>query len=232
MRNPMARHQPTTLLIDADDTLWENHSYFMRVFERWLEAMLARGHASSSVHEAFRIEEEERTQRTGYGSRNFIASLIASIVRLENAVDDELARELEELGEWIHEHPIELKDGVRATLEDLGLRHRLLLVTKGHPLEQTRKIARSGVGQHFLGTEVLREKDPAHYVDVIARHALDASACWMIGNSPRSDIIAAQGAGLRTVHIPHHTTWELEHREGPCSPDLLLTRFQDLALHF
>jgi putative hydrolase of the HAD superfamily len=228
----MARHDPTTLLIDADDTLWENHAYFMRVFERWLDAMLARGHEAAVVHNAFRIEEEERTQRTGYGSRNFIASLVAAQARIEESADEDLVRELEELGEWIHEHPIELKHGVRATLEDLRSRHRLFIVTKGHPLEQSRKIARSGLADLFEATEILREKDTAHYRELLTRHGLNAPACWMIGNSPRSDIIAAQSTGLRTVHIPHHTTWELEHREGPCCPDLALNEFVELSLHF
>jgi len=35
----------------------------------------------------------------------------------------------------------------------------------------------------------------------------------MIGNSPRSDINPAIGAGLRAVFILHPHTWELEHEE-------------------
>ena len=35
----------------------------------------------------------------------------------------------------------------------------------------------------------------------------------MIGNSPRSDINPARAAGLRTVFIPYHTTWQHEIEE-------------------
>ena len=35
----------------------------------------------------------------------------------------------------------------------------------------------------------------------------------MIGNSPRSDINPALGAGLRAILIPHPQTWELELEE-------------------
>jgi putative hydrolase of the HAD superfamily len=56
----------------------------------------------------------------------------------------------------------------------------------------------------------------------------------MIGNSPRSDILAARAAGLRAVFIPHTHTWALEEQE--IDPDdrgvLQLKRFPDLLEHF
>lgn len=228
----VSRHPPCTLLFDADDTLWENHAYFLQAYDEWLTLMTARGHQLEPVRTAFRIEEEQRTQRYGYGSRNFAESLCAASERLEGTLDPEIERRVRALGEWIHEHPIELKVGVRATLELLAPRHRMLLVTKGHPLEQQAKVARSGLGDMFPICEILREKNPANYAELVQRHGLTPAHTWMIGNSPKSDIIAAAAVGLRTVHIPHHTTWELEHREGPCQPDLLLTEFGALTVHF
>ena len=59
-------------------------------------------------------------------------------------------------------------------------------------------------------------------------------ATWMIGNSPRSDINPAKAAGLRTVFIPYHTTWQHEIEE--ISPNgaetIVLERFAELAGHF
>jgi putative hydrolase of the HAD superfamily len=56
----------------------------------------------------------------------------------------------------------------------------------------------------------------------------------MIGNSPRSDINAAKVAGLRTVFIPYHTTWqhELEEISPNGSETLMLENFGQLADHF
>ena len=56
----------------------------------------------------------------------------------------------------------------------------------------------------------------------------------MIGNSPRSDVVAARAAGLRAVFIPHENTWSLEEQEiDPADCGILhLARFPDLLDHF
>jgi putative hydrolase of the HAD superfamily len=35
----------------------------------------------------------------------------------------------------------------------------------------------------------------------------------MIGNSPRSDVLAARAAGLGAVYVPHPSTWVHEEAE-------------------
>ena len=96
---------------------------------------------------------------------------------------------------------------VAATLADLYTRHTLILVTKGDPIEQTDKLSRSGVANFFQAVEVLPEKHRSAYVDLIARHQIEPSSTWMIGNSPRSDINPALSAGLNAIFVPHHSTW-------------------------
>ena len=56
----------------------------------------------------------------------------------------------------------------------------------------------------------------------------------MIGNSPRSDILAARAAGLRAVFIPHTHTWSLEEQDlDPTDRGVLrLARFPELLDHF
>ena len=57
---------------------------------------------------------------------------------------------------------------------------------------------------------------------------------WMIGNSPRSDIVAARQAGWRAVFIPHPATWSHEEAElDLADPGILqLASFAELRLHF
>lgn len=56
----------------------------------------------------------------------------------------------------------------------------------------------------------------------------------MIGNSPRSDVLAPLAAGLRSVFLPHPETWALEHAELPDENDRIirLQRFDQLLEHF
>jgi putative hydrolase of the HAD superfamily len=125
---------------------------------------------------------------------------------------------------------------VPETLKYLGERHHLILMTKGHPAEQSGKIERSGLKEYFSAIEIVAEKDESTYRSAIAKYALATDVTWMIGNSPKSDINPALAAGLHAVFIPHNNTWVLEHEEvavAPASQQLLVVdRFGDLRNHF
>jgi len=55
----------------------------------------------------------------------------------------------------------------------------------------------------------------------------------MIGNSPRSDINPAKAAGLHTVFIRTHTTWQHEMEElAPDGNTIILENFGQLTQHF
>jgi putative hydrolase of the HAD superfamily len=52
---------------------------------------------------------------------------------------------------------------------------------------------------------------------------------FMIGNSPRSDILPALEVGMWAVYLPHPHTWEFEHYDlVPHSRLLLAESIQDL----
>jgi putative hydrolase of the HAD superfamily len=101
--------------------------------------------------------------------------------------------------------------GVAETLTKLASRHRLILMTKGDEAEQADKLTRSGLAELFSAVEIVAEKDPPAYREVIARHELTPHTSWMIGNSPKSDINPALAAGLHAVFLFHKDTWVLEH---------------------
>jgi len=81
---------------------------------------------------------------------------------------------------------------------------------------------------------IVSEKDAATYQTLVSEHRLDLQTTWMIGNSPKSDILAARAAGLNAVFIPHRYTWELEHSELDPTDDrvLVLASFPELLHHF
>jgi putative hydrolase of the HAD superfamily len=108
---------------------------------------------------------------------------------------------------------MEILPEVPETLADLALRHHLFLVTKGNITEQSGKVERSGLKEHFAAVEVVAEKDAATYNAVVEKYGLLRESTWMIGNSPKSDINPALEAGLHAVFVPHHNTWMLERDE-------------------
>jgi putative hydrolase of the HAD superfamily len=129
---------------------------------------------------------------------------------------------------------LDIIDGVPETLTQLRRRHDLLLLTKGDQEEQVRKIERSGLAELFRRTLVTPEKTEATYRGVVADERLDARTTWMIGNSPKSDILPAVAAGLRAVFIAHPHTWRLEVVALPENDARILrvATFRDLATLF
>jgi len=133
----------------------------------------------------------------------------------------------------IQEQEIELLPNVESTLRELAGRHHLILMTKGNEAEQADKLSRSGLAPFFAAVEIVAEKDPPTYREVIQRQEVTAHSAWMIGNSIKSDINPALAAGLHAVFLFHKDTWVLEHAELDAAPEgqklLELDAFAKLA---
>lgn len=222
--------EPRTLLIDADDTLWENNIYFERVAAGFVAELGKRDHSADRVEQLLWQIEQHNVKTIGYGSQGFCLSL-HEVARQLGAPD--LEPWIQEKEHWIFHHPIELLPGVRETLPRLQAGNQLILLTKGREEEQLGKLGRSGLAPFFHVTQVVFEKSVETYRDMLAKHHLSPSQTWMIGNSPRSDINPAKAAGLGTVFIPYHTTWQHELEEiTPNGDTLVLETFGQLAQHF
>jgi putative hydrolase of the HAD superfamily len=230
------RPQPeTTLLIDADDTLWENNIYFLEVMERFAEELERHGVPGERARSELMDTERRNVPVHGYGSRAFALSVAESFRALAPEADTTSLEALIALARSIHDRDeMELLPGVEDALEALSSSARLVLVTKGDPDEQTRKVQCSGLARYFESVEVVREKDEATYRELVDRLALDPAHTWMVGNSPKSDINPALAAGLRAILVPHPHTWELEVEDVPDYGDRLVIadRFGDIVALF
>ena len=93
---------------------------------------------------------------------------------------------------------------------------------------------RSGLAHLFRRTRDHAREDRATYRDLVAEESLDPARTWMIGNSPRSDILPAVEAGLRGVFVPNAHTWRLEHDDLPEHHERILQvpDFRALLEHF
>jgi putative hydrolase of the HAD superfamily len=226
-----------TLLIDADDTLWENNIYFERAIANFISFLDHREHSPEAVRLVLNDVERESIVTHGYGLHSFTHSLMATFEKLSvDPVTPELHERIRSFSHQIANHPIEVLPGVPETLQYLGERHHLIMVTKGNPAEQSGKVERSGLKEYFSAIEIVPEKDESTYRSALAKYALAADATWMVGNSPKSDINPALAAGLHAVFIPHGETWVLEHEEVATAPAdqrlLVVDRFTDLRAHF
>jgi putative hydrolase of the HAD superfamily len=226
-----------TLLIDADDTLWENNIYFERAIERFISFLNHQKFSPEQVREVLNEVERESIVTHGYGLHSFTHSLVATFERLSTEpVTPELRTQIKSFTHAIENHNIELLPEVTETLAYLRDRHRLILVTKGAVPEQTGKVERSGLIKYFTSVEIVAEKNAATYKQVVEKFGLQPDSTWMVGNSPKSDINPALAAGLHAVFVPHGDTWILEHEEVNSAPPqqklLIVGRFAELRENF
>ncbi len=223
------------LVVDADDTLWENNIYFERAFEAFVEFL---GHSSMSPQEVRDVLDEIETANArihGYGSLKFGRNMGECFRHLaEREVSESDMRTVMGFAERILECPMEVIEGVPQTLEYLSQRHDLTLFTKGNAEEQRLKIDRSGLMKFFTHTAIVHEKDAAAYRRLVEERGMPPAETWMIGNSPTSDINPAMEAGLNAAFVPHAHTWALEKQEiaGGKGRLLMLERFGDLQKYF
>ena len=223
------------LIFDADDTLWENNVLFERAIDDFVDWVDHPTLDPVAIRGILLDIERANAASHGYGSKVFLRSLHQCFERLaERPVSAADAADIATLTERLANHEMELIPDVAATLTELGRRHDLLLLTKGDPEEQHRKIDVSGLAHHFRATVVVTEKEPSVYEALVRDHALDPARAWMIGNSVKSDVNPALAVGLGAVFIPNAHTWVLEHAEltDGGSRLLQLDRFAQLTAHF
>ncbi len=226
-----------TLLIDADDTLWENNIYFERAIADFISFLNHSERSPAEVREILNDVERECILTHGYGLRSFAHALVTTFERLSvEPLTPALHEAIHGFAHTIARQPVQLLPDVKEILNYLSTKHRLVLVTKGEPHEQSGKVERSGLKPFFSAVEVVPEKDESTYTRVIAKHDLHQQHTWMVGNSPKSDINPALRAGINAVFVPHNDTWILEHEEViACQPPqklLVLKSFKDLGKHF
>jgi len=223
------------LLIDADDTLWENNVYFEQAFEQFAEFLNHSSLSPDQVRETLDEIELANIQLHGYGSANFGRNLQECFLKLaERPYAEADLGIVTGFARAILDRPMEVIEGVEETLAYLCGRRRLLLFTKGHPEEQKLKLDRSGLGPYFECCQIVPEKDAPSFRRVAEAHGIIAENTWMVGNSPKSDINPALAAGLNAVLVPHHRTWSLEKQVivPGIGRLLVVERFADLREYF
>jgi putative hydrolase of the HAD superfamily len=228
----MARH---TLLIDADDTLWENNIFFENTIDGFITQLEHLGYTREYIRHILNETERRNIRQHGYGVRSFRRSLEETYMKLAgNSAKRDIVQAIEQMAATLEATPPQILDGVPETLAYLAKHNRLILLTKGEPAEQAAKVERSGLQPYFDEIEIVLEKSNDIYERMIEQFKIVKTHGWMVGNSPRSDINPALQAGLNAVFIPHSATWELERceLESGVGKLLILQSFRELRGHF
>lgn len=203
------------ICLDADDTLWHNMRFFDAT-EQALLSMLQPFADAGVARETLAAVETRNLPHYGYGAKSFTLSMIETALELGgDALPTSAIADILAAGRTLLAHPVELFDGVAETLARLADIAPLVLVTKGDLLHQEAKLAASGLGERFVGVEIVSDKTPDTFVRLFARHGVPPERCLMAGDSIRSDILPALAAGAWAAFIPQPGAWAHETAAEP-----------------
>ena len=192
---------------DADDTLWHSEAHFALTEDRF-RALVSPWSESEQASERLLSRERANLELFGYGVKGFILSMIETAIEIsDGSIPAGAIDQIVGWGKEMMAHRVELIDGVTDVLDTVGRAYRMILITKGDLFHQESKIAESGLADRFERVEILSEKSPRHYREVLTRVGVSASEFVMVGNSLRSDVAPVVEIGAIGVHIPYSITW-------------------------
>jgi putative hydrolase of the HAD superfamily len=204
------------VVFDGDDTLW--------FVEGLYDA--ARADAGRVVEEAGidsrtwaalqRRLDIENVARFGLSPERFPTSSVEAYERLSEssgrAPDPSVVESIRALAARVFESAAPVANGAEGVLADLIRTHRLVLLTRGDPAVQRKRLADSGLESFFERVEIVPDKNAAVFRDLLSALAIAPDQSWSIGNSVPSDINPALACGMSAIWVDADV-WEYERRE-------------------
>jgi putative hydrolase of the HAD superfamily len=209
------------IAFDADDTLWHNERLYVDAQAKFKQ-LLAHYHSPEWIDERLYRTEMRNLEHFGYGIKAFALSMIETAVELtEGRISGADIQTIINFAREMLAADVELLEHVAETIPSLAAKYPLMLITKGDLRDQEMKIARSGLRAHFRQVEIVSDKNPANYAELLQRNNILADRFLMVGNSLRSDILPVLALGASAVYIPYRLIWahEIVDLPPPGQPD-------------
>jgi len=222
----MMKHQFDAIGFDADDTLWFSEESFRKYENEFVELVTPYASAGVDVKAALTATERANIGAYGYGVKSFGLSSIEAAISVTNGTVPTSV--VQQILRGVREHltePVRLFESVGEVLQTVSGNHRVILITKGDLVHQSRKVETSGLAHHFDSVEIVLEKDPHTYARVLKSLDIEPTKFCMVGNSLKSDILPILELGGFGIYVPYEIQWELDHAEHPPPPG---SRFVEL----
>jgi putative hydrolase of the HAD superfamily len=201
------------IALDADDTLWDNESFYIEAKEDFVGVLQIYEPDPNQVKARLEEIEEANVAIYGYGIKSFLLSMIEAALDISDGlISSEDLETVIDLGRYMLSSPVQVFPHTEEVLAALAQRWKLMLITKGDVFEQSQKIERTGLAKYFCMIEIVGLKTPEVYAGLLQRHNIAPQRFLMVGNSLRSDIQPVLALGGQAVYIPYINTWAHEHR--------------------
>jgi putative hydrolase of the HAD superfamily len=203
------------LAFDADDTLWNNETFFREAEKEFFYIMKEYLDADALRDMLYEIEVGNLSIY-GYGIKSFILSMFETASEVtDDKLPGDITRKILEIGKTMLHKPVELLDGVEETLDALAGKYKMIVATKGDLLDQQRKLKKSNLAGYFDHVEIMTDKQIEDYKNLMHIIQTHPSNFFMIGNSLKSDVLPVLELGGYAMYVPYHTTWLHEEAIEP-----------------
>lgn len=215
-------------IFDLDDTLMWNEYTYSLAFEKfhsllmraWKRRIPYIGSVARLAEDLTALMVKEINPATGkeygFSMDRFPSSLTRCYKELcemgYGDYDEKIANCIYEIGMTAFDHKNYEKNGfVPWAIVALNFLQKqndaLVLVTKGDPRVQQRKIDALRLERWFSEMRIVENKPPELFTEF--RHRFSGSSVFSVGNSFSSDIKPALQAGVKGIFIPYYT-WKVE----------------------
>lgn len=214
------------IAFDADDTLWHSEDGFNAAEYRFYDLLEPYAATGTNVRDALTAMERANLPIYGYGVKAFGLSMVEAALTIgQERVPTSVFAEIVDITRDLMLAPVRLLPDVSTVLDAVGAHYRVVMITKGDLIHQTRKVTTSGLQHLFAHVEIVLEKDVPTYERILSELDVPAERFCMVGNSVKSDVLPVLDAGGHAVHVPYPHLWELEKAEVlPTGP-----RFAELS---
>lgn len=200
------------IAFDADDTLWDNETFFLNVEKKMCEILSDYGEAQTISASLFETEMANMDDY-GYGAMAYTLSLVENAIKVSGGkVSANQIHQIIELGRTLLRLDASPLEGVQDSLRQLKEtgNYQLVVFTKGELLTQENKLKRSGLLPYFDHVVIVSDKQEPQYRDLCKQLGIKPEELLMVGNSLKSDILPALKIGAWAVHIPYEVMWQHE----------------------
>jgi putative hydrolase of the HAD superfamily len=196
---------------DADDTLWRSQESFDEAETLFFQLVDPYTPDGVDLADALRATELDRVPLSGYGVKAFGLSMVeAAVTATGGRVPSSVIGQLVDHVHDMLRQPVEVLPGVPEALASVAATHRIVMITKGDLVHQTRKVRTSGLEHLFERVGVVLDKEATTYARLLNEWSIRPERFLMVGNSVRSDVLPLIELGGWGLHIPYHSTWEHE----------------------
>ncbi len=234
MQEDIVKKTRPVIVFDLDDTLVDTSHVYWVARSDFVNVMADCGLDPSVVINKFEEIDGDNMNSMGFSPGRYGKSMKDTyqwLVQNSNLVASTRIETLvNHAGNLIFSRMPELIDGAQELLEWCYTRFDLILLTRGFPELQMKKIEVSNIGHYFSSIKIVSDKKVSDFREFILETGHSLRNAWVLGDSIKSDINPGIELGLKCilfVYTHHSYYWQQEYGKKPSGRFYLITGLRD-----